>query len=381
MPSLKQQQAKLNFLERYGLEYLRRCNTRDEWAVRKLAPAELQELKHVEQETILRAALAGVVSGAVLGGAEILIWTSEPQLTLWREQLPNWGVFLGLALVVSGAEVFFFQRKALNGAGRISSIAGLRLLRDDPGTVVARGLLRAALELPNPREPIFGVDPYARTPRWKLFITGVLYRLKVGATSFILRVFLRRILVRAALRSFIPLVAIPVYATWNAIVIAWALRDARVRAFGPLAVQELAAAIAAERGHLSPDTRRLVLKAVSEAIVCSGDAHPNFYLLLNRLFEDLDVQPGDIQPDWVMDRERIKNCDERQRRIVLEAICVAVIIDGRIRKSETALLAETHRLCNVSFQAHAIRDLRNAFVRGEGISETALTAVWQSHAS
>ena len=107
----------------------------------------------------------------------------------------------------------------------------MQLQGHETGEQVARSLVRAALELPNPREPICGVDPYARTPRWKLTLLAIGYKLKVGVTSFLLKVFLRRLLGRAALRVLIPLAAIPVYATWNTLVTRWVLRQARIRAF------------------------------------------------------------------------------------------------------------------------------------------------------
>jgi hypothetical protein len=44
---------------------------------------------------------------------------------------------------------------------------------------------------------------------WKLLLYTLFYKLKVGITSFIFRILLRRVLARAALRSAIPLVAIP----------------------------------------------------------------------------------------------------------------------------------------------------------------------------
>ena len=47
---------------------------------------------------------------------------------------------------------------------------------------------------------------------------------------------------------------------------------------------------------------------------------------------------------------------------------VAVLIDGRVRKSEMALLAEAHRLCGCAFDPARIHQLMAAFMEGRGIA-------------
>jgi hypothetical protein len=145
-----------------------------------LAPEELQQLQRTERRAIFSAALAGALAGAVLGISEMLIgnrYADGLQLALWREQLPYWGVFGALVLIVSAAEMIFLHWNAIRSAGSVSDTAGLQLATDDQGALIARGLVRAALELPNPQTDIGGIDPYARTARWWLAALAGVYRL------------------------------------------------------------------------------------------------------------------------------------------------------------------------------------------------------------
>jgi hypothetical protein len=360
-----------NILERYGLDQLRRWNRRDAWAVHPLDTAELERLRQLERRTLVLAALAGALSGAILGGAEVVTdgrWGTF-DFELWREQWRTWAAYLSLVVVVSGVEVAFLYWNALRGAGGISAFAGLQLAGHDTGERVARALVRAALELPNPRERIYGVDPYARTPRWKLTLLALAYKLKVSATSFILRILLRRLLARAAVRAFIPLVAIPVYAIWNAVVTAWVLRESRVRAFGPLAVRDLAQHVTGAREGLSPECRRLIVQAVSEAIVRTGNADPNYHLLLGQLVEALEVSPEEISVTWESARHAAASLTESERQMFLTILAVAVVIDGRVRRSEAVLLEEAHRLCNRPFERAKLDRRLKAFLQGQGIRE------------
>lgn len=351
------------------MDRLRRWNRRDSWAVHPLAKGELAQLRQLERRTLVLAALAGVLSGAVLGGAEVV---SDGRLgtfdfEMWREQWRTWVVYVSLVIVVSVIEILFLYGNAIRGAGRISSFAGLQLSGHPTGEQVARALVRAALELPNPRERIHGVDPYARTPRWKLTVLAVAYKAKVSATSFILRILLRRLLARAAVRAFIPLIAIPVYAFWNALVTRWVLRQARIRAFGPLAVRDLTQHVTAARGVLGTECRRLIVHAVSEAIVRTGDADPNYHLLLGQLIESLEVSPSADLTDWESARTAAGHLTEPERQMFLTVLTVAAVIDGRVRGSEAALLEEAHRLCHRPFDRANLDRVLKGFLDGQGI--------------
>lgn len=368
----------LNFVERLGLKFLQRRIERKDSNVHRWTRFELAEIQRLERRTVTVAALAGATSGVVLGGAEI--WLSgatldETGTAHWRQQLPYWSIYMSLAVLVSGAEILYLYYFVLRTVARISSIAGLSLTAREIEQLIARGLSRAAMELPNPREPIYGIDPYARVPRWKLVAYAILYRIKIGATSFVLRVLLRRILARAALRFFIPLVAIPVFATWNALIARWVMREVRIRVAGPLVVQELGERISAARQSLTAGSRRFILQSVGEAIIRGEDAHPNYALLLARLIEDLQVPADSIRVDWAASRAGLKNLDGNAQDLLLTVLTVAAILNSRLRRAQRDLLVEAHALCGRPFHLQAVLGLRRAFIDGQGLGEKHLTAL------
>lgn len=368
--------SELNFAERVGLGFLRRRIEGEDSQIRKWSRSELSEIQRIERRTIAVAALAGAISGTILAGAEIWLggeMAEGAEAAHWREQLPFWSIYLTLAVVVSGAEILYLYWFVLRMVARIGSTAGLSLATEDIEEVIARGLSRAALELPNPRGPIFGIDPYARVPRWKLWAYAVLYRIKIGATSFVLRVFLRRLLARAALRFFIPLAAIPVYAIWNGMIARWVMREVRIRVAGPVVVQDLSERITAGRANLNEDARRLILETVGEAILRGEDAHPNYVLLLTRLFRDLAVSPESIRIDWSSSRAGVKNLNPKAQDMLLTTLTVAALVNSRIRRAQRNLLAEAHALSGRPFRLDAFEKLRREFLEGNGIGESTLT--------
>ncbi len=362
--------TELNFMERYALAHLQSWSKREESHVHRWSQDELLQIRRIERRKIALAALTGVLSGAIIGGTEIGLrgWLDQDAAG-WGPTLSYWSVFMGVSVVVSGVEILFLYWNVLRVAAALSSIAGLRISDEEVDHVVATGLSRGALELPNPREPIYGIDPYMHVPRWKMIVYAVFYRLKVGVSSFILRVLARRVLARAALRFFVPLLAAPVFSIWNGVVTWWVLRDVRVRIAGPVAVQELTERIATDAGELDEASRRRIVEVVGEAIIRSEDAHPNFVLLLGRLLQDLRVAPESIDVGWERNRAALGKMDRREQDIVITAAMGTSVLAGRPGKAHRAFLKELHEACGRSFQPQALAQRFQAFSEGQGMGQ------------
>jgi hypothetical protein len=377
MEPAREYAPELNAVERLGLTFLQNRINRREPRIRRWSREEVSGIRRIERRMVGLAALSGAVIGGILGLLEFGFrsWMMEAGPAGWQEQLPYWTVYMIVAVLVSGAEILYLYWLVLRNVARIGSIAGLGLSSEDIEHVMAVGLTRAALGLPNSRTPIYGIDPYARTSRWKLAVYSVLYRLKVGATSFLLRVMLRRVLARAALRFVIPLAAIPVFVVWNGLIIGWMLREARTRAAGPVAIQELAEWIAAEKAHLDESAGTLLLASLAEAVTRSQDAHPNFVLLLTRLFRELEIAPDEVRADWTATRAALADADPRTQDLVLAALTLATMLDGAPGRAQRRFLQEAHGLCGRSFRPEALRELHARFMEGQGLDSARVKAV------
>ncbi|WP_083499402.1 LBF_2804 family protein [Thioalkalivibrio nitratireducens] len=368
MESAQSQKPELNLIERIAVSILRRQNGRDQPEVHRWPAQELVQIRRLERSAVLLAALSGMISGALIGGLEVWLNFTMPDASeSWGRWIEYWIIFLAGSVLVSVVEILFLYWVVLRRVARITSIAGLRLSEQEIDQVIAIGLSRSALDLPDPREPIYGIDPYARVPRWRLVGYAILYRLKIGATSFIARVLLRRVLARAAVRAFIPLIAILIYAIWNAIIIGWVMRASRVRAAGPLAVEELGQRLQAERTQLDEPTRRLFLEAVAEAIQSGGTAHPNLQLLLGRLFRELAITPDSLTLDWGSHRDAVADLATEVQDLLLALITVTTILDGRARRAQKRFLKSLHAACGRRYDARSTAAVYHDFFQGQGI--------------
>lgn len=339
----------LNVVERTGLAFLRRGCHRDASEIRAWRDADRARIRRLQWWAVGLCALAGAVSAALIGAAdlwlrEVLGTGSDPSLLSPGDDLAYWAWYGGIALLLSLLEILAMYWLLLRSVAGIADAAGLSFSRGDAEDVLTTGLSRAALDIPNSRRSLHGIDPYVRTSRLKMLAYTALYRIKVGATSFIVRILARRVLARSGLRVLLPFAAVPVFAGWNALIAWWVIREARVRAAGPLAVREAVAAV--QRAQLDDDGRRLALDAVAELVVSAEDAHPNYDLLLARLRHTFGLEPR--VTDWADVRARLARAGTATQHAVLALMTTTTALRGRSRRGQRRVLASAYAACDVS---------------------------------
>ena len=376
MPATQTYSPEPNILERRFADHLaRRSPGDDAWAAP--SDARVRRISRITRWSIALAALAGIVSGGVIGGAEVWmrqgLFDGDMEDLGWREALPYWAAFYAFAGVISAVEIALLYAVALVGIARITQQSGLPLSRGEGHGLLAHSLARAGLEFPNPRARVHGIDPYAHVARWKLTALNLAYKMKVGVSSFLLRVFLRRVAARMAIRGLVPLLAGPLYAVWNAWIIARIMAEARLRTLGPFAVDNLIAAQFESAGDLDSTEKDVLEHAVGEMLTRGQDGHPNLIYLLERLRTALR-RDGDIVLDWDTMRPHLPRLDAAGQARVLDLLTVSCLIGGRLRPEQTALLRDACRDCGAKLEVARLADLRKALARGRKVTNAELQA-------
>ena len=338
--------------------------------------ARVRRIGRVTRWIIGLAALAGIISGGLIGGAEV--WMRQSVFdgmedVGWRESWPWWVGFYAFAGLVSAVEIVALYALALTGIARVTRHSGLPLSRDDGNGLFAHSLTRAALEFPNPQVRIYGIDPYAHVANWKLTALNLAYKLKVGVSSFILRVFLRRVAARMAIRGMVPLIAGPLYALWNAYIIWRIMSEARVRTLGPFVVDAVMDAHFRDAADLGEAEKDAILHAAGEMLTRGRDAHPNQVHLMTRLRTALG-RSGDIALDWTEGRRRLSALDAAGRTRVLDLLTASSAIGSGIRREQTELLRDACRDLGATLHEDRLKTLRQALTRGDRVTVDDLSA-------
>ncbi len=364
-----------SIFERWAGRFLQQYNRRRATPRQARRRHELRGIERAFYGCVAWAVLAGIVSGGIIGGMEwymrqgMLDGMEGMSLT---EQLPYWTGFFAVAGVVSAVEIAFLYWNALRGVAITSRLAGAPLHDSPLAELTLLGLSRAALEFPSPRHRIYGIDPYAYLSRWQLIAMSVMYRLKVGVTSFLLRIFLRRVLGRVALRGLLPLITGPLYAAWNAIITWRIMIKAREQALGPFAIEAMIGRL--EQEPLSERTQRVALHTVGALIMANQDAHPNHVYLLSRLLDTFQHRQHAIDVDWPGQRFALSRLERSERFRVLELSIAATVLAGRCKGKRKRFLEELFEACNMAYPHEKVRTWRCQFMNGQSFGSASASS-------
>ena len=345
----------------------------DDGEVHVLDPKERRALLQVQKRAMIRAAAVGAVTAAIAAWVEVVL---DRALTAGKHpfgiehvgSVGFWAVIMVVAVLTTLPELIYLYLNTLRGVHELSHSAGVVIIKDDDDEerTVAGALARAALEVPNPRHPFIGVDPRRETSNWVLLVGALVYRAKVSVTNFVAKALFRRLLSRAVLRAWAPLVAIPVSAIWDALITLKVLREARIRVMGPSAAADLMERILG--GELSDNAKEAAFRAVASSIVRTRDLHPNLCSLLESVTEQIGGAP-DIEDSDRSERflRMLPDLNVDDQNTALAVLSVAAVIDGRIGRRERDLVRRALGACDRVIDEGPVRHLAREFVAGNGI--------------
>ncbi|MDF2696145.1 MAG: hypothetical protein K0S65_4528, partial [Labilithrix sp.] len=356
-------------------------------------PTERAALRRVERGAVVRAAIAGglstIVAGAVEVGIALPYLGPRPRYATFSDQVRFYAIVGVATIITSVIEILYLYWDGLRAVHRLSHEAGLDLFpRQDDDKALAGAMARAALELPNPTASLFGVDPRREASKLRLLVASLVYKLKVSVTNFLMKALVRRMLGRAFVRGWLPFVAVPITAAWNAYICRLIMREARIRAMGPSAAREMIDVVFAGDVELSTAGKAATLRAVASSIVRTEDLHPNLAALLHEVARRMrDTMPLDPRERLQADDDGGDLDDSRaflaslaalppqEQTTVRRVLSIASIIDGRLTRPEKRLLVEARAASGRSEDIAAVERLRRAFIDGDPIDPRQILAL------
>ena len=360
-------------LERWGMRMLQRAHLlttpAGDGTIHVLDLAEQQALARIERSAVARATIAGALSALASAVTEIVAGHhfSLDHAPTAHELAGYWSTYGLVTLVASVAEIVYLYVDTLVAVRALAASAGLSLADATGSREIAAALARAALELPDPDRPVLGVNPRRESSRAKLVLASLAYKAKIGVSSFVLKMVIRRALGRLATRQLLAFAAVPVNAIWNGVVTYRVLREARVRAMGPSAVEALMPTLLPDETTRSVETRQAVARAVAASIVRTEAAHPNLVYLLRRVLETMGPFDGEfVLDDPALFLAHLTALSPEDRTLVRRVLTVASILDGKLAANERRLLRDA------GVDTDAARALCLAFVRGQPLSLDAI---------
>lgn len=364
-------------LERMGLNYFERRSAKrgvvhEEDEIHILNPSEQRELAKIQRGAVMRGALIGAGSGAASAIASYFIIGGAETSTLGQDL-----AVIGITIIATIIEIALLYADALRSVHDLAAVAGINLgglrhaAEGSGQREIATALARTALELPTPPENTFGINPLARVSPWKLFFVTIAYKLKITVTNFIMKMLIRRMAGRVALREYLFFVDIPVTAFWDGVVAWVVIRNARICAMGPSAAAVLVKRIEEQNPSLSRRGKEMMLRAAATTVVRRESLHPNLMALMRELealcgsVADLEGPPVDDDPYFL---SQLKDLKPDELQVVLEVLAVGVVLDGKIGGGDKSLVKDVLAVTGRDMSLDGLKALNKHFKGGRDLS-------------
>ncbi len=309
---------------------------------------ELKHLKRIEKGAVLRAGIAGAVSAFFCSAFGIFSYyylEIDPNQSIsWIDFFRFWILLGPVILFFTILEFYYLYYDGLKSIAEIAFYAGLNLTKEKP---YISPLAEAALEIQNKNPVILGINPLKKSNKPKLFFSKGLYKAKIILTNLLLKFLVSRIVGRVAIRGIFDLIAIPVTSFWDAWICYNILKEARLRAIGPSAIQERIQSYFPNPENLSEEFKSQVLRSVAYTIISAENFHPNLAYLVVQLHEKLKPQNLEFPINEELLFQNSYQLEKHELFVVAKIMAFAIIIDGKIASKEKNIFSEFTRNADI----------------------------------
>lgn len=239
-----------------------------------------QAIFRLETLTTIIGALTGILFGLLAIGLESAIIPSS----LDTNSVYYYVYTALLNIAVSFVEVHVLYLTTLISAFRLTVSANLTLYPlDREREFLTRAIARAALQAGNRKDSLFGIDPLRGSPRLVTVLTLLLYKSKRFAVKFLLKLLIKRVLWRAAARTALSLLVLPINALSNGWTLHRVMQHCRVNIIGPGCLISVLEVFMLEDDCFSPEQRVDYMRVIGCAVVSKRAIHPNAEIMVGSL--------------------------------------------------------------------------------------------------
>ncbi|DBA02981.1 TPA: hypothetical protein N0F65_003169 [Lagenidium giganteum] len=374
-------------------------------------PREVRSRMHkIELIAICVASLTGIVCGLLSVWLEQQIPLPYRDQDIYNGSVEYFAYIIVINVAVSLLEVHGMYVTAVVCAFRLTICTNLVLYpQDAEREFLTRSIARAALQVGHRQDKLFGIDPMKGSPRLVLFLSFLMYKSKRYMLKFLVKLLIKRVLWRAAAKSILNLLVLPINGIMNAWTIRGVMLNCRVSIIGPPCVVQLMEIFFVEDGCFNPQQRLDYLLTVGCCLVCKRCVHPNIEIMVDMMRKrwmtveswPVDETNGcrcleathDPCPQHPLDDVKILIgklnelrrviCASDQpddglldhRRNMFFLMVVALVIDGSLNWEERRLYIGACNAAGIKNCWPLVLRLKTRFVKGKGIKANEVFAV------
>ncbi len=364
-------------IEKIAYRYLVRLTklpTRADDALHLLSDQEVKTIRREVWYTLLWAAVFGAIGVLALYLPQIYFneyfyeykWSSpfspEPLA------IPVVNIIYGFILVY--IEIYALMAINIRAVFKIAEVCGFPDKNDPDFDKHIESLMRVGLEKDDKSDYTYGINPMQGASKWALFLFLLISRLKATISNYVIKMIVRRVLGRFALRAITNIinigVGIPVFAFWNAYASYIVIHETKVRIMAPTLINQLCRNLY-EQYKNTPEFTAYIYDTLQYIAMSKRKYHHNHFLLAKNILLIFNIPVKEAHPLSEDYFEMVKNAKPEIREGVIKLLMVGFIIDGNLSPQENSTISKLHKEGVIPFDKKRIKVWIRSFVKGKGL--------------
>jgi hypothetical protein len=286
-------------------------------------------------------------------------------------QFPLIATLFGIPLVF--VEIYALTLLNIHSVHRIAAATGFINLEDKNTDEKRSKLLGISTEEKDKSLLNYGIDPLQGMAKYQIFLITALFALKATLSNLVMKIVVRRVLGRYAVREVLDMLGIPVFAFWNALATRTVLREARVVIMGQNLIDNILKNISSnellKNQFQNPENQTLLYDTLQFIAISKRDFHANHVYLTHHI---LDAFAVPIKEKHLLSKDYLQNLSKASEFV--ENLCKFIIIlgfllDGSFSFREIKRLQELNKVQILEEEFNEIRAYKNDFLNGKGLEK------------
>ncbi len=286
-------------------------------------------------------------------------------------QFPLISTLFGIPLVF--VEIYALTLLNIHSVHRIAAATGFINNQDKLLAEKKAKLLGISTEEKDKSLLNYGIDPLQGMAKYQIFLVTALFALKATLSNLVMKIVVRRVLGRYAVREVLDMLGIPIFAFWNALATRTVLREARVVIMGQNLIDNILQNISKNnvlKNELkSSENQTLLYDTLQFIAISKRDFHANHIYLTHHVLEVFSVP---IKEKHLLSKDYFQNLSNAP--IATQKLCKFIIIlgfllDGSFSFREIQRLQELNKVQILEEKLGEVRGYKNDFLNGKGIGK------------
>lgn len=270
-----------------------------------------------------------------------------------------WSILLSCIIMACIIEIGVLYWYSIKNSVKVADALDMHLdpLNKDRA-FVGRSLVRAALELGNDHNVLFGIDPRRESGQGGACMVAVftlVYKAKIVLTGFLMKIAIKRVLGRGGAKYALPWAAVPATAAWDAMVSHLVIVEAKLRGVGVATsvemFQEILYDLDTSLADESDAFKMQLVRAVGCNVTKGRDIYPAKEILLRHIVSELgfaqlleEKESGDLDNTELF-LATMAELTGPEMKVVLEVLVLVTVLDGNAKKRERNLYEAALNVC------------------------------------